>query len=130
GLTYLGGARARTREHAALYGRARTALVGLAGAMVAVSVVVGAHVADNRLVAARLSQLDGKAPETRRAALQALHAYPLCGRTRCRQLVCSRLVREFPTSQTDSGGPFVPPEIDDAFQQVYGVSVAVACGTA
>jgi hypothetical protein len=79
-FTYLGEARELTRDQAARHGGPKTALFGLAGAATALSLVTTAQLLDTRFVNATIAALDR----------QALNAYPLCLRNRCRMLVCSR----------------------------------------
>jgi hypothetical protein len=91
GFTYLGEALALTIDQVAHHGGPRTALLGVAGAAAAVSLVGAAHVLDTRFVNAQVAALDPQAPATWEASLRSLEAYPLCMRVRCRRLVCRHL---------------------------------------
>jgi hypothetical protein len=125
GVTYLKHAHVLTKSQVAAHGDAKTRALAIVSGVIAALIVIAAHALDSRFIDARLAELENKAPETWRAAFLSLHAYPLCGRYRCRQLVCSRLLQQFP--MTPSETPDVPAQLDSVFKQAYGVPVSEAC---
>jgi hypothetical protein len=120
GITYTREACVLTRQQAAAHGAVKTGLAAIAGSLTATCIVAGAQILDSRFVATRLAPLDTKDPETWRAALAFFKAYPLCGRMRCRRLVCERLRRQF--HQPGESWLAVPVPIDIAFTEVFGVA--------
>jgi hypothetical protein len=120
---------ALTKTGAATYGTPKTVAVALIGAVVVGAVVLAADASDRRWVNAKIEALDKSAPETWPATLASLNAYPLCGRERCKQMVCGRLFRQF--SETPPGGlattPNAPAQYDAIFKRTYGVSIRDAC---
>lgn len=106
-----------TREQAAAYGGRKAGRIALAGAAAAAALVLGAHALDSRFVAMQVAALDRNTRAAWRPALQSLGAYPLCGRQRCFELVCRRLVEQFP--ETCAGGD-VPAPLAAAFLRAFG----------
>lgn len=129
GVTYLKGAIAVTRRQTEAGGASKTLLKALLGVMATVCVITAAHAADSRWVRGTIDQLKDETPAAWEATLASLRAYPLCGRTRCRWLVCQRLLEHFPASPTATM-PFaaeVPAQLDVVFVRTYGQSTEKLC---
>jgi hypothetical protein len=119
GIAYLGRAHALTKAHATAYGPLQAGLVATAGAVTAALVVIAAQAMDSRFIDSQLAALGSRVSGTQRLALQALMAYPLCGRHRCRHLVCHRLLQK----------RAVPASLNAAFKETFGAPVRDVCGS-
>jgi hypothetical protein len=121
-MVYLREAGALTKEQVAAHGGVKTRLFGLAGGAATILIVVAAQAMDGQFIGRQLAALDSRSPQTWRAALRSLKAYPICGHHRCRQLVCRRLSWRFSPTR-------IPAQLAGAFKQAYGMTASDACGT-
>jgi len=129
GITYIREAIALSRRQAAARGTLKTSLHALLGAAGTVFVVITVHAADSGWVTRRIAALNDATPAAWEAPLASLRGYPLCGRARCRWLVCEQLFRQFPQTPPDGiiMWPDVPAPLDGVFTQAYGMPVKEAC---
>jgi hypothetical protein len=129
GVTYLERARVLTKQGINKHGARKGNLHALLGAAITVSAVMTAQGIDSGWVARRIATLEEATPAVWEATFASLRAYPLCGRERCRWLVCARLLQKFPTPQPDGiiERPDVPAHLDAVFERAYGESTRKTC---
>lgn len=97
-------------------GGSRALVAGLSGALSFAALAIAADLGERAWLRAKLTAITRDTPEQWPAVFDRLSAYPLCGKLRCRELVCDRLFAAFGERMTRGNYPV--PAVPEAHEAV------------
>jgi hypothetical protein len=105
------------RAIAASTGGGSSALVaGLSGALLFAALAIAADLGERAWLSAKLTAITRDTPEQWPGVFDRLSTYPLCGKLRCRELVCDQIYETFGERMT--GGNYPVPAVPEAHEAV------------